>query len=300
VDVNQAVADALEFTRVRWKDEAEERGVRFQVVTQFGAVPPVLGQAAEIREVLVNLILNALDAMPSGGALTITTKEEPATGESLPDSLLILISDTGTGIPEEARPHVFDPFFTTKGPQSSGLGLSVVFGIVVRHQGKIEIESEVGRGTTFRILFPVAREPKPSAPEPLPAGHHVSNAKCLVIDDDASVRAVLADALKSERHQVAAVPTAPEGLEALRQEAYDIVFTDLGMPGMTGWEIARAVRTIRPGTPVILVTGWGVQLSAEEGSRSGVRAVLSKPFEVGQLLDLLHEVLQSPEVPKSG
>src|SRR5262249_20372629 len=195
LDVNQIVRDVLDITQSRWKEEPTSRGIALDVRTALGQVPSVVGDAAELREALTNLILNALDAMPNGGTLTLTTAP-------VEDRVEVVVADTGVGMPAEVREKVFDPFFTTKGPQGTGLGLSMTYGIVSRHGGSIAVESEPGQGSTFRLSFPRTVEARPEPVEPAPAEPAVRSLRCLVVDDEPPVRSVLGDILESAGHTV--------------------------------------------------------------------------------------------------
>jgi len=189
-------------------------------------------------------------------------------------------------MPEAVRRRALEPFFTTKGPQSLGLGLSAAYGTVRRHGGTLTLESAEGQGTTATFSLPVA-PPVPAAPAtPLAASPPL---RILVIDDDARVRGTLADLLSTRGHAVVQASSGQEGLAHLGDvDAVDLVITDLGMPDMTGWEVARTVRERWPGLPVGLITGWGDQhLQAAE--RKQVDFVISKPFEEARL----HEALSS-------
>jgi CheY-like chemotaxis protein len=247
-------------------------------VTELASdLPTTLGDPAELREVMTNLILNAADAMPRGGTLTVSTARR---GESIE----LRVVDTGVGIPEAVRGKIFDPFFTTKGPKGTGLGLSMTYGILSRHGATIAVDSQEGRGTTFTLLFPVGAAPKPQAPD-LGAVARAVTLRCLVVDDEEAVGDMMADVLRSAGHTVVVARSAPEGLSRVRSEPLDLVFTDLSMPAMTGWELARAVRDTAPGLPVILVSGFAVEVSQEELQASGVHSVLAKPVNIGEVLD---------------
>jgi GAF domain-containing protein/ActR/RegA family two-component response regulator len=278
LDLNRVVREALEITESSWRLEPPRRGVSIQAVTELASdLPKTTGDPAELREVMTNLILNAVDAMPHGGTLTLATAQR---GESIE----LRVSDTGVGIPEAVRGKIFDPFFTTKGPKGTGLGLSMTYGILSRHGATVAVESEEGQGTTFIMLFPicaVSEAPVPHAeelPEAMPL-------RCMVVDDEESVGDMLADVLRSAGHNVVVARNAYEGLKHVQSEALDLVFTDLSMPGMTGWELARAVRTTAPGLPVVLVSGFAVEVSAEELEASGVCMVLAKPINIGDVLE---------------
>lgn len=278
VDLNQVVREALELTESSWRLEPPRRGIVIQAVTELAPdLPTTLGDPAELREVMTNLILNAVDAMPRGGTLTVSTALR---GESIE----LRAVDTGVGIPEAVRGKIFDPFFTTKGPKGTGLGLSMTYGILSRHGATITVESREGQGTAFTLLFPAGAPPKPEVPDH--GGEPSAVAlRCLVVDDEEDVGDMVADVLRSAGHTVVVARNASEGLSRVRGEPLDLVFTDLSMPGMTGWELAREVREAAPGLPVILVSGFAVEVSPEELQASGVHSVLAKPINIGEVID---------------
>ena len=278
VDLNQVVREAIELTESSWRLEPPRRGIVIQAVTELVPdLPTTLGDPAELREVMTNLILNAVEAMPRGGTLTVSTAFR---GESIE----LRVVDTGVGIPEAVRGRIFDPFFTTKGPKGTGLGLSMTYGILSRHGATITVDSQEGQGAAFTLLFPVGAAPKPQAPD-LGAAPPTVALRCLVVDYEDAVGDMVADVLRSAGHTVVVARRASEGLSRVRSEPLDLVFTDLSMPGMTGWELARAVRDAAPGLPVILVSGFAVEVSPEELEASGVHSVLAKPVNIGELMD---------------
>jgi PAS domain S-box-containing protein len=284
VDINEVVAHAMDFTRVRWKDNAELKGIHFTIVKQLSEVPLILGSPAELREVLTNLINNSLDAMPGGGTIRVETFKEHT-------HVCLRLTDTGGGMPPHVVERIFDPFFTTKGPQSTGLGMSVSYGIITRHQGTIAVESREGSGTVFTIKFPLKEIEKASREEPAPAVRDADKASILVIDDEEDVRELLCDILTMHGHEVTAARDGRQGLEIFASRAFDMVFTDLGMPGMSGWEVATAVKKIAPDAAVALITGWGIQLEKEDMEKSSVDHILNKPFTVEDIVRLVHEAL---------
>jgi len=287
LDVTQMVRDALDITQSRWREEPVSRGVVIEVRTELAAVPPILGDAAELREALTNLILNAVDAMPTGGTLGLVT----TVGD---DHVEIAVSDTGVGIPPAVREKIFDPFFTTKGPQGTGLGLSLTYGIVVRHGGFVTVDSEEGRGSTFRLSFPSAATVEtPTAASVRPDAVPARTLRCLVVDDEEAVRTVLGDVVESAGHHATMVGGGAEAIERFRAEAFDVVLTDLAMPRVSGWQVARAVKQIAPRVPVVIVTGFGVELTPEERRTHGVDHVLVKPLQIQEILDALAEVARN-------
>jgi signal transduction histidine kinase len=281
VDVNRVTREALELTRALWHDEAELHGRPIEARADLGEVPSVSGLAGLLREALVHLVRNAIDALPAGGRITARTW---STGREVHCS----VADTGVGMTDEVRRRAPVPFFTTKGSDHAGLGLSLAVAIVRRHGGEVAIDSAPGRGTVVTVSLPAGvavpagGATRSEAPEPL---------TILLIDDDAEVRAVFADMLATEGHAVIQAPGGRAALDRLaRGEAVDLVLTDLGMSGMTGWEVARAVKARWPSLPVGLVTGWGERAHGTAEERSRVDFVLAKPFSPDTLRDALARV----------
>ncbi len=287
VDVNGVVRDTCEVTRPKWKDQAQLTGATIRLTMDLSEVRPVRGNAPELREVLTNLILNAVDAMPEGGSLSIRTEMEPKKNE-----VLISVSDTGIGMSRKIQRRVFDPFFTTKGAKGNGLGLSVVYGIVTRHGGDISVKSKPGAGTTFVLRLPApsgARETK----EAMASIKETKAMRILVIDDEAPIREATTGMLKSMGHCVSAASDGKEGIEQFRGGTFDIVLSDLGMPGVSGWEVTEAVKKLHPETSVLLMTGWGVELDPDEIRKAGADDVLVKPFKMEELREKIAAVIAS-------
>ena len=283
VDIPDLLRDVVELTRGRWKDEAQSLGVSYEVRVESGPVPAVTGIAPELREVFMNMLMNGLDAMSEGGQFVFRVSGDT-------DTVTITASDTGCGMSEDTRRKVLEPFFTTKGVRGTGLGLSVSWGIVKRHGGTIEIESEVGVGSTFVVRLPVSKvEAAAPAREQAPAIARAAHV--LVIDDEHEVRSVLRDVLISVGHTVVEAASGEEGLACCEREPVDLILADLSMPGMSGWDVAAACRQRFPHVPLGFVTGWGDRLDPEDVSRSGVRFVLSKPFAPVDLQSLVASVV---------
>jgi CheY-like chemotaxis protein len=257
--------------------------VVIDVQTSLATVPGVTGDPAELREAMTNLILNAVDAMPTGGTLSLATAE-------VADGVELTVSDTGVGMPESVRDRIFDPFFTTKGPQGTGLGLSMTYGIVSRHRARIVVETAEGRGSTFRITFPAGavtvEEPAATA-EPAP---HAATLRCLVVDDEEEVGSVIGDVLEAFGHRAVVVTSGAAAIERFRAEPFDVIFTDLAMPGVSGWQVVQAVKAIAPAVPVFVVTGFGVELSREERAAHDVEAVYAKPLKIADITDAVARV----------
>ena len=288
VPVDQLVLDISEITRPRWKDRAEAANVHINLDLQIHSHALVMGDASELREVLVNMVFNAVDAMPTGGKLTLSAEE-------VANHVDICISDTGTGMSPEVRSRIFDPFFSTKGKGGMGLGLAVSFGIIRRHEGSIEVESAVGCGTTFRIRLPIAKgvvkEQTPSeAMAPIRLVPQAKRTKILVVDDEDYVRELLKDILESEGHEVSLADRGIAALELFDAGNFDAVFTDIGMPGMSGWELARAIRERNDRLPLAILTGWGEAVDSEEQKAAKIDWVVTKPFTIDSIGDLAREI----------
>jgi signal transduction histidine kinase/ActR/RegA family two-component response regulator len=300
VSVDQLLLDVREITRPRWKSRAESEGVHISLELQLVSDEArVMGDESELREVLVNLVFNAVDAMPQGGTLTLSTRESAGTVE-------IAVADTGTGMAEEVRSRVFDPFFTTKGKAGMGLGLAVSYGIIRRHEGVIEAESELGKGTTLRIKLPAAasnsrQEPAAAAPAIALVPQRTDATRILVVDDEENVRELLADILESEGYQVELAASGREALDKFGDgRAFDAMFTDLGMQGMSGWELAHAVRELDEKIPVAVITGWGEAVGSSERLAARVDWVIAKPFDTAQILAVAREVARRGEAGRQG
>lgn len=280
VDLNHIVRDVLEMTRGRWQDSARAHGAEIVVESHQTPLPPTPGDAAALGELLTNLVLNAVDALPRGGRLTIDTSSSGSTA-------VIAVADTGLGMPEDVRLRAHEPFFTTKGVRSTGLGLSVAFGIARRHGGELIVQSEIGHGTTVRVILPL---PSPAAAPPPPAAspRPVRPLRILLVDDEDEVRQALAEMLVSQGHTVVGASGGLDALRTLGQDAgIDLVITDLVMPAMTGWELADAVKASRPALPVGVVSGWGDVPEAAPATQAAVDFVLSKPLTLEALADAL-------------
>lgn len=285
LDLGNLLRDAIEITRTRWQNEARAAGRNIDVILNADAGALTQGNASELREVFVNLIVNAVDAMPHGGKLTICCKRQ---GERLH----LRFADSGTGMAEEVRERIFEPFYTTKGVHGTGLGLAVSYGIVERHNGTISVSSKPGAGTTFHIELPIADDHEQLAVQ------HTANAPApsaalsvLVIDDEEVVRETLAEMLAELDHKVVTAESGRDALEKMTSDDFDLVFTDLAMPEMDGWETARAIRQQRPELPVVLVTGYGATARPPSGESDLVAGIIGKPFDFDQVTGTIARVV---------
>jgi CheY-like chemotaxis protein len=201
------------------------------------------------------------------------------------------VTDTGQGVPREIRRKIFDPFFTTKGPKSSGLGLSVSYSIIERHGGEITVSSQKGKGTTFSVKLPTAEKPMNELVRE-EAYEDGRKASILVIDDEPEIRNSLSELLSLEGHEVTVAQDGEEGLSTFQTKEFDMVLTDLGMPGMSGWQLAEKIKKLSPETPVAIITGWGLQPDRERMKRSGVDLFISKPFRLNDIRKLVTQGME--------
>jgi signal transduction histidine kinase len=289
VGLPAVIAEALETTAPRWRDEAQRRGILITTVQDLDPLPPVEGNAFELRDALMRLILNAVVAMPSGGVLTIRAFAEESGG------VVVEVRDNGVGMPEEVRRRLAERGRDLRPGPDSRHGLAHVWNIIERHGGTLAIESEPGRGTTVRLRLHASRfqiiPPFAGAPERSLAP--TAAARVLLVDDDPRLVSVLSDMLQEEGHGVTSATNGAEALALFDPTAHDVVITDLGMPQMNGWEVAERVKTRSPGTAVFILTGWGEGVSAHDSSQF-VDRIIAKPVSAESLLEQLAELKRPP------
>ena len=301
VKLNQLSQQVIELTRPRWRDISQRRGISVDVKLDFDAsLPDIIGTESELREALTNLVFNAVDAMPGGGVITIRSRVcswTPGRGRlRVATRVALEVSDSGTGMDEETRKRCFEPFFSTKGQRGTGLGLAMVYGVMQRNDGVIEIESEPGEGTTFRLVFPVREAPRtdiletPAETGPLPP------LRILFVDDEPLLRELLKEILEHDGHAVELADGGQAGLDAFRAakqrgETFDVVVTDLGMPRLDGRQLAQILKSESPATPIIMMTGWGTLIKGED-LPTQVDSMLNKPPRIGELQEALRKVTQ--------
>jgi signal transduction histidine kinase/ActR/RegA family two-component response regulator/uncharacterized membrane protein affecting hemolysin expression len=299
VDLNRLIGQVVELTRARWSDVPLQRGIVIRLETELAAeLPHIMGSEGEIRDALTNLVFNAADAMPDGGTLTLRTHCGRSRGDARDRTdVHVEVSDTGVGMDEETRRRCLEPFYTTKGERGTGLGLAMVYGMIQRHSAELEIESIVGKGTTVRVLFGIAEELADIAatgvrPQP------VQRLKILLVDDDPLLVKSLRDILEGDGHVITVADGGQSGIDtflAARQRGnpFSLIITDLGMPYVDGRKVAAATKAVAPSTPVILLTGWGRRLLAENDTPPCVDRVLSKPPKLAELRSALAELAAS-------
>jgi signal transduction histidine kinase len=285
VGLPAVIAQAVEMTAPRWRDEAQRRGVAIVVTQDMQALPPVEGNAFELRDALMRLILNAVAAMPDGGTLAIRAASEES------GWVVVVVRDTGVGMPAEVQRRIAERARSLATGRGASHGLAEVADIVERHGGTLGIDSERGKGTTVRLRLHASRF------QIIPAAHGLPGrvvepalaARVLLVDDDPRLVTVLSDMLRGGGHTVTTATTGEEAVEIFDPAVHDVVITDLGMPRMTGWEVAERVKSKSPETAVFLLTGWGEGVSAHESSQF-VDRVIAKPVSAESLLEQLAEL----------
>jgi PAS domain S-box-containing protein len=279
--LNVIVEQAIALTRPRWSAEAIARGTPIEVFTSLAPVPSVRGNAPELREMLTNLIFNAVEAMPQGGTITIKTR-------AVDDRIALSIADTGTGMNEDVLRQCFEPFYTTKFGGNSGLGLSLVWGVVERHQGTVSVESKIGRGTTFLISLP--SEPAGAITQETAVAVESRPLRILVVDDQPAQCELISHALQRDWHKIDVAGNGREALKLFERREFDLVITDKVMPEMNGDQLAVAVKSREPETRVILLTGFGSSPEDDQQSEF-VDLVLAKPASLADLRAAIAKVM---------
>lgn len=281
--LNDLIAHVIAITQPRWKDEALAAGVQIEIRTELGTVPTVLAHEAELKEALANLLFNAADAIAGQGCITIRSEVQG-------NWAVVTVADNGVGMSEDVRARCLEPFFTTKSDQGTGLGLGSVYGIVRRHDGSLDIQSELGRGTSVAICLPMERNPRmPEAALPLPSvGAPI---RVLVVEDEPLVREVLTVYLSEDEHTIVVAENGREGLEKFQTGEFDVVLTDRAMPGMNGDALAVEIKKLKPNQKVILLTGFGDLMTGAGEQPTGVDLVVAKPFTLSTLRNAITKVL---------
>lgn len=282
LDLNPLIVQVVSLTQPKWKDQALASGRTITVELDLEKVPLVDGNEAELRELITNLIFNAVDAMPGGGAITLRSRRTD-------QGTLLEVSDTGIGMAEEVRSRCLEPFFSTKGENGTGLGLSMVFGILKRHNGTVEVHSEVGRGSTFHIWLPACAEG--SACEKETASAPSRSLRILVVDDEPVSRRVVTAFLQIDGHKVTTASGASEALSAYEAAPFDLLLTDCAMPDMSGFQLAEAIKKIHRDQRVILLTGFSESALQSYEETADVDVVIHKPVQHQTLRHAVARVL---------
>jgi signal transduction histidine kinase/uncharacterized membrane protein affecting hemolysin expression len=292
LNVNALVDQVVEMTRPRWRDIPQSNGVTIEIQTDLAAdVSEMPGIESEIREAFTNLVLNAVDAMPRGGKIVLRTRQlRSQANDKYQKYITVEVCDSGTGMNDETRKRCLEPFFSTKGKRGTGLGLAMVYGVMKRHEGSIEIQTELGKGTTFRLLFPIRSHLNK---EKLGDGDvPITPLQILCIDDEPLLRELIKEILERDGHEVEVSDGGQSGLDEFRLarergRPFDVVITDLGMPYLDGRQVAKAVKQESPNTPVVMLTGWGAFMKEDGNAPELVDGILSKPPRSRELREML-------------
>jgi CheY-like chemotaxis protein/anti-sigma regulatory factor (Ser/Thr protein kinase) len=293
VDMNELVADVITLTKSKWKEEMGAKGIDVKVHAELQRIKPAYGNRTELREIFTNLVLNAVDSLDEDGSITIST----ATRDGM---VVLTVADTGSGMSRETKEHCFEPFYSTKGDEGTGLGLSMVHGIVKRHSGTIDVQSERGRGTTFSISLPMATGETLKRRKPTTPAAAVSPKRILAVDDDVRSRRLLKRILAAEQHSIETASSGREALARVRNADFDLVITDRSMPDMRGDEVAKEVKTLCPEMPVILLTGFGEAMRDKREMPDGVDRVISKPVTQEDMRTVIAEIFAEKPFEQPG
>jgi CheY-like chemotaxis protein len=286
LDLAVLLNEVAHLTAPRWRDATQAEGRPIDLSVETSGDVRTLGWPASLREALANLIFNAVDALPKGGTIRLSAFPSEA-------RVVLEVGDSGVGMSPDVQKRIFDPFFTTKGERGTGLGLAQVAGIVERHDGQISVRSAPGRGATFRMEFPAAQEPvrpkvSPANPGKQPQG---PSYRVLAVDDEPALVKMLSFMLHEAGHTTTTVMSAEAALEVLQTQKVDLVISDVGLgSGMNGWELTERIRQSWPTVPVLLATGWGASIDPSEAQERGVAGVLSKPYRMAELQQLIASI----------
>ncbi|HEX4843338.1 MAG TPA: PAS domain S-box protein [Limnobacter sp.] len=293
VDIRQVCEQSMELTRARWHDIPQRSGLRIEFeITCQADLSPIDASETELREALTNLIFNAVDALPTGGTISLDARLAVFNKQSW---VCIAVKDNGIGMSEETQKRCLEPFYTTKGERGTGLGLAMVYGIVKRMGGAVDIASRLGEGTTVTIRLPSAPSMQSDAVGNIPGKAQQQGLHILLIDDDAKVLQALSDGLRARDFRVTTCESGQSGVQAFEQarkngSPFNVVITDLGMPGMDGIKVSEAVKAMAPECPIFMLTGWARQLDFEHESMRHVNQVLAKPPKIREILEALNTV----------
>lgn len=283
-DIKDLVNDSIEFTQPRWKNEAQAKGINYKISTE-GMITesPILCNPTELREVFINIINNALDAMPEGGSLSFSSW-------SGDDSVFVSISDTGAGMSEDVKKRIFDPFYTTKMPVGTGLGMSMAYGLITRHGGSIKVESEIGKGSTFTLQFPVTMQAINQTTVPKPKQEKKKkNLHILVVDDEEAIRNILDKYLSRSGHMIHAVDNGADAIKLVKKEVFDLVLCDLAMPHVFGYDVIKALNLLEKRPKIGIITGWGENLRSIKEVGEEIDFIVRKPFNFSELTKKINE-----------
>jgi PAS domain S-box-containing protein len=276
------VEEVRNLTRFRWKDLPQKEGFTIDFTVEAEEAPALQINGSDFKEMLTNIIFNAVDAMPEGGHIHLSV-------EQVENNVVLTVKDNGIGLSKDDAAHIFEPYFTTKGRGHAGLGLSIANRFVERHGGSIKVESVKGAGSTIKVEFPLLTTSDPEKLTQVQKSAQPVELKILVIDDDPLVRSLLKQVLNKSGHSVMEAGNGQEGVRSFRENDIDLVITDHGMPVMNGLDTAFRIKKQKPETPVLLITGWQTETDATFQKPSGIDEFITKPFDLEKLLELVQK-----------
>ncbi len=283
INLKNLIEEVIALTRPKWRDLAISSGILIELIVQLADNLNVLGDPPDLRRAFMNIIFNAVDAMPDGGVLTINAQVRDG-------KISIQFKDVGIGMTEETIERIFDPFFSTKGVKGTGLGMSEVFGVIKRHSGKITVNSQVGKGTVITILLQQTDITAVEISKPTEV-IKTKPSRILILDDEEYILGIVEEVLTDLGHEVTSYLSAEDGINQFKKDNFDIVITDLGMPDVSGWEVAERIKEVNASTPIILLTGWALNLDSEKIKENKVDFVLQKPFTKEELEKAISKVI---------
>ena len=284
VDLSELITSSVEIARPKWQSDSASRSGTIEVQVEAPQPVYVMGDSSELREVVLNLIFNAVDAMPDGGMIVTGVRSEGTTGR-------FWVADTGGGIAPAVMARIFEPFYSTKGERGTGLGLSASHGIIENHGGDINVTSEVGKGTRFEVILPLHEVASPSVVAEAKPISGVRPGRVLVVEDEENIRTLLNDAFRAEGHDVVEASTGSEALARLDEGKFDLMICDLGLPELSGLHVARWVKEFRPDLPVIIATGYAEMIAEEDYQLARIDDVIRKPYALADVLARANLVL---------
>jgi len=284
-DITDLINQSIDFKKPRWSNEAQAGGIDYKMDTNnMKEVPPITCNPTEIREVFINIIKNALDAMPDGGSISFSTYSDENT-------IFACVSDTGMGMSENVKKHIFDPFFTTRTPEGTGLGMSTAYGIMTRHGGKIQVESEQGKGSMFTLQFPIHTESDRTL-KTTKREHVTSNTNLsiLAVDDDEEIRNILDQFLSRDGHKIKTVDNGADAIKIVESEDFDLVLCDLAMPNTFGYDVIKAINGLKRRPKIGIISGWDNESAPSGSDEVKVDFYLKKPFRHSHLARHINEL----------
>jgi PAS domain S-box-containing protein len=284
VDLSELVTSSVEIARPKWQAESTNRTGTIEVLVDAPRPVMAMGDSSELREVVLNLIFNAVDAMPQGGIIDVGTSIEGSTAR-------FWVADSGAGMTQDILARIFEPFYSTKGERGTGLGLSASHGIIENHGGDINVISAPGKGTRFDVLLPLHESTQTTVAAASAPASEPKSARVLVVEDEERVRVLLNDAFRSQGHDVTEAATGAEALKRLDAGEFDLMICDLGLPELSGLHVARWVKEFRPDLPVIIATGFSEMIADEDYQKARIDEVISKPYAVADVLSRANAII---------